>query len=343
MKAGVFYQPNHPIRVEDVPVPKIGPGEVLVKIRSCGICGGDIQRMTGLITVKTPQILGHEPAGIVAEVGRAVEGFHVGDRVVLTAVGCGECYYCKIGLDNVCDHIASGFGVGCDGAFAEYCRVPARQLFRLPERISLEAGSVLTASTGTVFHAIRRSGAVTGDTAVVFGAGCLGTQALQLLRLMGVRVFVVDVSDEKMELARKLGAAEVFDARAQDVVREVRSRTGSRGADVAFEMAGQPKSLGQALDSVRRGGTVVDVGSIMEPVSIKMMPFIDGGLSLSREITLMTISHYCGRDMSKLLELLSLADLDFTSATYNVPLTEINHGFDVKRQGKYARVLVIPE
>jgi threonine dehydrogenase-like Zn-dependent dehydrogenase len=316
---------------------------VLVRIGSCGICGGDIQRMAGLIKVKTPQILGHEPAGVVAEVGSEVDSFRAGNRVVLTAVGCGECYYCKIGLDNICDHIASGFGVGCDGAFAEYCRVPARQLFPLPEGMPLEAGSVLTASTGTVFHAIRKSGVVSGDTAVIFGAGCLGTQALQLLRLQGVRVFVIDIAEEKLELARKLGAAEAFDGKSRDVTAEIRNRTGGRGADVAFEMAGQPRTLGQALDCVRGGGTVVDVGSIMEPVSLKMMPFIDGGLSLSREITLMTISHYCRRDMTKLLDLLSHADLDFVSGTYKVALSEINHGFEVKRQGRHARVLVVPD
>ena len=343
MKAGVFYKPNTEIKLEDVPVPQFGPRDVLVKITNCGICGGDIQRMAGQIKVNTPQILGHEPAGTVEEVGSEAGEFKKGDRVVLTAVGCGECYYCKIGLDNVCDHIASGFGVGCNGAFAEYCKVPMRQLFKMPDSLPLEAGSVITASTGTVFHAIRQSGATSGDTAVTFGAGCLGTQAIQLLKVMGVRVYTVDVVDEKLELAKAVGAEEVFDGRTADVVKEIRDRTEGRGADVAFEIAGKPITVNLALDCVRRGGTVVDIGSVMEPVTINMMPFIDGGLCLSREITLKTISHYNRKDMSKLMELLGKVEIDFNTGTYKIGLSEINRGFDIKREGKHTRVLVCPD
>ena len=135
MKAAVFYEPNKPLRIEEVKTPRIKSSEVLVKIKSCGICGGDLQRMEGLIKVETPIILGHEPAGVVAQVGSEVEGFNEGDRVAVVSVGCGECYYCIIGKDNICDHIADGLGIARDGCYAEYAVASPRQLYKIPQGI----------------------------------------------------------------------------------------------------------------------------------------------------------------------------------------------------------------
>ena len=342
MRAAVFHAYNEPFVLEDKPVPEVGRQDVLVKISSCGICRGDLQRFTGGIEVPLPLVLGHEPAGVVEEVGSEVANVKPGDRVVLFAVGCGECYYCKIGKDNVCDHIAEGFGLQYDGAYAEYTRVPSGQVFKLPDNVPLEAGSVVTASTGTTFHAIRQVGVQPGDTAVIFGVGCLGSQALQLLKFLGARVVVVDVRDEKVELAKKLGADVAINSREHDPVDTVRDLTGGRGADVAFEVIGLPQTINQALDCMRRGGKVVDIGSVMEPVEIRMMPFLEGGLSLTKELTLMTIAHCTQADMTKLMEVLAVADIDFETGTVKVPLDDINHGFDVKKEGKYARVLITP-
>ena len=342
MKAALFYAPNQPLRIEEVEEPEVLPNEVLVKIGTCGICHGDVQRFEGQIKVPTPIILGHEPAGTVAKVGREAKGFREGDNVVLFAVGCGECYYCKIGKDNVCDKIAQGFGLERPGAYAEYTKVYARELFRLPPGVPHEAGSVVTASTGTVFHAIRLAKVTAGDTAVVYGAGCLGTQMLQLLKFFGARVIVVDIMNEKIELVKKLGADVAINSRQVDPVAEVKALTEGRGADVAFEVIGLPQTMLQAIDSVRRGGTIVDVGSVMEPIPLKMMPFIDQGLSLSKEVTLMSVSHCSKADMMKLMEVLNIAKIDFQSGTVKVPLDDINWGFEVKKEGKCARVLITP-
>jgi len=343
MKAAVFYQPNQPLRVQDVPMPEISAREVLVKIVSCGICRGDVQRLQGSIKLKrTPIILGHEPAGIVAKVGSEVEGWKEGEPVALFAVGCGECYYCKIGKDNVCVDIASGLGLERDGAYAEYVKVPAKQLYRLPEGLPVEAGSVITASTGTAYHAIRLADVQAGDTAVIYGAGCLGTQALQLLKLMGASVIAVDVAEEKLDMAAKLGADVVINAKEKDPVKVVKSLTEGRGADVSFEVIGLARTMLQAIDSVRPGGKIVDIGSVMEPITLKMMPFIDEGLSLNKELTLMTVSHCTRKDMLKLLEILASRKIDFETGTVKVPLDDINRGFKVKEEGKALRVLVTP-
>ena len=133
MKAALFYAPNQPMRVEEIETPQISPQEVLVKIKTAGICRGDVQRMDGSIKVpRSPLILGHEPAGTIAEIGDAVEGFNVGDNVFLFAVGCGQCFYCQIGKDNLCPAIPEGFGLGRDGGYAEYVTAPPRELMKLP-------------------------------------------------------------------------------------------------------------------------------------------------------------------------------------------------------------------
>lgn len=342
MKAAVFYKPNEPLKVEDVKKPEVKPQEVLVRIKACGICRGDVQRVAGLIKVRTPMILGHEPAGVVAEVGSEVKGFHEGDNVFMFAVGCGECYYCRIGKDNVCDKLAEGFGLSRDGCYAEYAIAYPQELYKLPEGISFEAGSVLTASTGTVFHAIGLAGVSAGDTAVIYGGGCLGTQALQILKIVGAKVIMVDILDEKLNMAKRLGADITINAREKDPAKEVRSLTDGRGADVAFEVIGLPKTILQAIDSVRKGGKILDIGSVMEPVNLKMMPFVDEGLSLNKELTLMTVSHCSRKDMTKLLELIDIRKIDFELGTVKVSLDEINRGFEMKKAGNNLRVVIIP-
>ena len=340
MKAAVFYNPKEPLEVKNVEIPKITSKEVLVKIKSCGICRGDVQRLEGLIKVKTPMILGHEPAGIIAEVGSEVKGFSEGENVAVVAVGCGECYYCIEGKDNVCDNIAGGLGIGRNGCYAQYAAVSPRQLYKLPKGIPVETGSIIGSSTGTAFHAIRTANVSLGDIAVVFGTGCLGTQAIQLLKLMGAIVIAVDIIDEKLEIAKKLGADVIINAKRRDPVKEVKSLTESRGADAAFEFIGLPQTIGQAINAVKKGGVIIDIGSIMEPITLKMMPFVDEGLSLSKELTLKTVSDFTRADISKFMGIIDKVDFDLGTA--KVPLSEINRGFKMKKEGNCLRVLVMP-
>jgi 2-desacetyl-2-hydroxyethyl bacteriochlorophyllide A dehydrogenase len=343
MLAGVFYGPEVGLKLEDVKIPKITPQQVLVKVKTCGICSGDVQRLSGEIKVRElPRTLGHEPAGTIAEVGSEVNGFNVGDEVFLFATGCGECYYCKIGKDNVCDKIADGFGLGRDGAYAEYVMAYPKELFKLPKGLPHEAGSVLTAPTGTAFHSIRLAQVAPGDTAVVFGTGCLGTQAIQLLKIVGARVIAVDVYEEKLAMACKLGADMAINAKEKDPVTEIKNFTDGRGADVAFDFAGLPSTILPAIDSVRRGGKIMDVGSIAQSVNLSMSPFSDRGLAMTKELSLMTVSHCSRADMTKLLEVVANHKLDFHTGTAFMPLEEIHKGFEMKKSGGYLRVVITP-
>jgi 2-desacetyl-2-hydroxyethyl bacteriochlorophyllide A dehydrogenase len=344
MKAAVFYGPKEGLKLENIKRPEITPHQVLVKIKSCGICSGDVQRLQGQIKVeKTPLVLGHEPSGVIAQVGSEAKGFKEGDRVALFATGCGQCYYCRIGKDNVCDFIAQNFGLGYDGAYAEYTVANPKDVFKLPDQLPFESGSVLSAPTATAYHASRLAQVKAGDTTAVFGAGCLGTQAIQLHKIMGARVIAVDIADTKLELAKSLGADAVINAKERDAVKEIKTHTEGRGADAAFEFAGLPETMLQAIDSVRRGGRIINVGSIPEPISLKMMPFIDEGLALTKELTLQTVSHCSRADMVKLLELVAVNTIDFETGTARVPLTEIHKGFELKKSGDYFRVVVMPE
>jgi 2-desacetyl-2-hydroxyethyl bacteriochlorophyllide A dehydrogenase len=343
MKAAVFYGPDVGLKLEDIPVPKITPQQVLVQVKTCGICSGDVQRLKGEIKVRqVPRVLGHEPAGTVAEVGSEVQGFKPGDEVFLFATGCGECYYCRIGKDNVCDKIADGFGLGRDGAYAEYVVAYPKELFKLPSGVPHEAGSVMTAPTGTAFHAIRLAQVSPGDTVAVYGTGCLGTQAIQLLKIMGARVIAVDIVEEKLSMAQQLGAAVTINAREKDPVQEVKKMTDGRGSDSAFDFAGLPKTLSQAIDSTRRGGKIMSVGSLAEPLNLSLSPFYDTGLAMTKEQSLMTVSHCSRADMAKLLEVTSIHKLDFHTGSVKVPLSEIHRGFEIKKHGTGFRVIVVP-
>jgi threonine dehydrogenase-like Zn-dependent dehydrogenase len=201
---------------------------------------------------------------------------------------------------------------------------------------------VLTAPTGTAYHAIRLAAVTAGDTAVVYGTGCLGTQAIQLLKIMGARVICVDIAEDKLGMASQLGADVVIDADTTDPVVEVRELTDGRGADVAFEFIGLPQTVLQAIDSVRKGGRVLDIGSLAEPITLSMSPFRDTGLSMSKELSLMTVSHCSRAEMTKLLELVAENGIDFEMGTAMVPLEDIHRGFEMKTSGHYLRVVVNP-
>jgi propanol-preferring alcohol dehydrogenase len=355
MRAAVFYGVERPIKVEEVGAPQISSGEVLVKVSSCGICGGDMQRVLGTFKVVTPVILGHEPAGVVSKVGDGVEGFEEGERVGISPIPtCGTCFYCSRGMDNLCVNITKAMGQSVayvrdqslygQGAYAEYAVVKPRQLFKLPSGVRVEAGSVISASAGTVYHAIKKAAIRVGETVAIFGFGDLGSQAVQFLNLMGVRVIVVDLLDEKLRMAKELGADEGINAGEEDPVKKIRELTEGRGADAAFEVIGLRKTMEQAIECVRKGGRIVDIGSVMEPVTLKMAPSPQKmeGFSLSKEVTLMTVTHFAQSDLSELLGIASSGKLNFELGTAKLPLDEINEAFDAKKHGNNLRVLVVP-
>ncbi|MEE9601912.1 MAG: zinc-binding dehydrogenase, partial [Thermoguttaceae bacterium] len=210
MKAAVFIEPNQPLEIQDIPIPEPGPNEILVKVAACGVCHTDLHYIDhGTPTFKPPPlVLGHEASGTVAGWGAEVTDWSEGDRVLLPSIfTCGTCAACRIGRDNVC-HNLTMLGNHVDGAYAEYVLAPSQSAFALPAEIPLEEGAIIADATTTPYQAVVVRGEVSpGDQVVVFGCGGIGANVVQVAAVLGARVVAVDISEEKLEWARKLGAA----------------------------------------------------------------------------------------------------------------------------------------
>ncbi len=272
MKAAV-YEGIETMRVVDRPTPKAGPGEAVVKIALCGICGTDLHiYFEGMLP--PPFVPGHENVGTIVELGEGVEGFAVGDRVVAGPPGsCGRCYFCLHGHPNLCvDGFEQTNGLRRDGGMAEYMLVKdARQmLYPIPDNVSFE-DAVLTDTIATALRGLTQSALRPGDNVLVSGAGPIGLSAVQLLKLFGARhVTVLEIVEHKRQLAARFGADLVIDPVAEaDGLRErIGGLYGGLGPDLAVECAGKAQSLGLCIDLVRTGGQVFNLGAGGEPLQI---------------------------------------------------------------------------
>ena len=252
----VIYHRYDDVRVEDVSVHAIGPGELLLQPAGCGLCGSDIAKITG--RVEPPVILGHELAGRVAVVGEGVSDFRPGDRVVVAHhVPCGGCYYCRHGNPSMC---AAFRASNIDPAgFADYVRVPAEHVRQttllLPDHLSDEQAS-FTEPLACCLRAVRRSALLPGDTALVVGLGSIGLQMAQAFKALNEDVCVIglDLKEERLALGRRLGVDLALSAEADDMAARVRERTEGRGVDAAVLTAGGAGAVQQALGLIRKGG-----------------------------------------------------------------------------------------
>lgn len=261
MKGAVFHGPGQDLEVADVPLPTLERGDVLVRTAACGVCATDLHYMHGTPTFKKPPlILGHEVSGVVAKVSEGVADYFGGERVLVPAVlSCGSCANCREGRDNICERMAM-VGNHIDGGFAEYLKVPARMLYRLPAELPIQESAVISDAMSTPYHAVKNRGMVrAGDFVAIFGCGGVGINAVQIAAAFGATVVAVDVDERKLELARRLGASVTFNSKEADTVKGIRSLTGG-GVDVAFEIVGRPEVLDLAFSSVKTGGRLVSVG-----------------------------------------------------------------------------------
>ncbi len=270
MRAAVFHGPGD-IRVEDVERPRAGPGEAVIRVTLTTICGTDVHILKGEYPVAPGLVVGHEPVGIIAQLGAGVTGYEVGDRVLVGAITpCGQCHACLSGKGSQCGH-GSGweaiggwrFGNTINGAQAEYLLVPFAQanLAKIPESLTDEQVVLLADIASTGFSGAESGNVRIGDTVVVFAQGPIGLCATAGAKLMGAtRVIAVEGDPTRGEVARRMGADVVLDPATTDVVAEVKRLTGGFGADVAIEALGLQVTFENALRSVRPGGTVSSLG-----------------------------------------------------------------------------------
>ena len=271
--------------IDEVPAPEVAPNEVLVRVKSCGICGSDIHGFDGGSGRRIPPvIMGHEASGTVDQVGSDVSRLRPGDRVTFdSTISCGQCSFCRRGEPNLCDN-RRVLGVSCEdyrrhGAFAELVNVPEYIVFPIPDNLSFDEAALVEPISVAV-HAVNRTPVRLGDTAVVIGAGMIGLLTIQALRTAGCGTIIsVDLEDDRLAIARDVGADDILNSRHVDIPATIREMTAGLGADIAIEAVGADATVRMSIDSARKGGVVTLIGNVTPDVGFPLQSVV------TREIT----------------------------------------------------------
>ena len=341
MTAARFHQPGKPLSLEEVPIPAPGPGEVLVEVKACGLCGSDLHILKGeTFTGFVPITLGHEAAGIIKSLGTEVDGWQEGDRVAVNCVqSCGLCHNCQQGRDSICLN-RKLIGIHLDGALAPFVAVKARSLLKLPESMPFEQGALITDAVATPYHALRARGELrSGQSAAIFGLGGLGAHAVKLARIMGATPLIaVDIAPPVLERAAAFGADHTINAKAQDPVEAIKEITGGRGVDVALECVGSGAIVRQAMESTTVGGRTVVVGLTPDQLELgEITPFVRS------EVAVMGSSAFESKEIGQLISLVVSGRLDVSqSVSGTFSLSQVNEALDRldQNQGDILRLVV---
>jgi L-iditol 2-dehydrogenase len=322
MKAQLFYGPLD-VRYEEINIPTIGPGEALVRIKSALTCGSDLKtyKRGHPTMIEQGSVFGHEYAGDIVELGEGVKDFSIGDRVVaVNSVPCFKCFYCKLERYSMCENIVYN-----NGAYAEYIRIPADILsvntLKIPSHISYSSAA-LTEPLSCAVHGIDESNITEGDMVAINGAGPIGLFFVVLAKLKGAVVISCDLSDERLKIAKELGADITVNAsKVDDQVKEVKEFTeGGRGVDVAIEATGFPKVWEMTILMARKGGTVNLFGGCESGTSIN----IDTKLLHYSELTIKGVYHHTPYHVRKAFKLIEKELIDTSKfVTSEMPLKRL--------------------
>lgn len=332
------YHNNKDVRLEEIPVPEIGRGELLVKVMASGICGTDVMEWYRLKSA--PRVLGHEITGEISEVGEGVRGYKAGDRVFVSHhVPCNACRYCLAGHHTACETLHT---TNYDpGGFAEYVRVPQinvdRGVYLLPDEVSYEEGTFIE-PLACVLRAQMLARIRPGSSVLVLGSGISGLLHIMLARALGAsRVIATDISEYRLKAARRLGAALAVDAR-EDVPAQVREANNGNLADCVIVCAGALSAMMQALNSVDRGGTVVFFAPTEPGVDVPV-PITE---LWRKEITMMTSYGASPADLAIALELIRGGNVKVKDMiTHHLPLSEIGRAFQLVAQAEESIKVII--
>jgi len=263
MKAAVLHKIGEALRMEDVPAPKTGPDEVLIRTKVCGICGTDLHIRDGWgYTPELPFIMGHEPAGDVVEVGERVTRFKPGDRVVPNIFfTCGHCFYCRTNRETQCLNLNGILGVlKYPGGYGQFFKVRERQLFHLPEKIAFSEGAIIADAVVTAVHAVRRGRVSPGETVMVISVGGCSAAAIQVCKAYGAKVITVVRSPEKQERALQLGADVALNSTQTHVPAAVKELTDGLGVHCVIDGVGNADTMKEGMESLCHGGRLVILG-----------------------------------------------------------------------------------
>ena len=275
MRAMVLHELGGPVVLEEVDKPRIGPSDALIRVGATGV-GLTVVIMIGTPGRVTsyPRILGHEVAGEVIEVGSEVRNVRVGDRVLCHFyLTCGVCGFCRSGRETLCENFAGNVGMACDGGYAEYMKIPALNLCLLPEEIPFVEASIISDAVATPFHACTKEAQVRpGDDVLIIGAGGgVGIHAVQMAKLCGGRVLAADLSMEKLEMVKELGADEIIHGKGGNLSKEAKRLTDGKGVDAVLDFVASSQTLEAGLESLGTAGRLVILG-YRPPAVFKVQP-----------------------------------------------------------------------
>lgn len=334
MKAA-FIAGKGSVEIKDILRPRVGSSELLVHMRSCGVCGTDIEKIRGHHI--TPPILGHEVSGEVEAIGNDVQILKKGDRVIVHHhISCRNCFYCKNGLETLCEAFPKSNLDPC--GFAEYFRVPedlvnGGTVYKLPDSMSFEMGSMVE-PTACCIRALRKFGISAGNSVAVFGTGPVGLTHVQLLKLYGVApIIAVDVLEQRRRMASKFGADLALDPTTEDSPKRIAAETNGRGVDFAIVATGNPKAIQEATSSVRKGGNVVLFGAPGRGTLVSL----DMSRLFLHEISIHSSYSTSETEMQIALDLMQTGRINSSQMiTHRLPLERTVEAFHLAEDGREA-------
>ncbi len=338
MKALVKKFPEKGLWLDEVEKPNYGEKDLLIKIKKTAICGTDFHIYKwdewSKNTIKTPMVIGHEYVGVVAEKGKNVNSFEIGDRIVGEGhLICGKCRNCRRGMSHVCENTV-GIGVNIDGAFAEYLKIPASNALKLNDRISDDMGALMDPFGNATHTAL--SFPLLGEDVLITGAGPIGIMAIAVCKHAGARhVVVSDVNDDKLELAKKMGATKVFNPLKEDIKKIRDEEDIFHGFDVGLEMSGAPSALNLMIEEMYNGGKIALLGILPNDTQIHWDKVIFKGLELKG---------IYGRKMYETwykMEQMLYSGLELSHViTHRFHYTDFQKGFDAMESGEASKVIL---
>jgi len=328
------------VEIQEVPEPQPGPGEVMIQVKAAGICGTDIHIWKDEYKSAPPMIMGHEGAGVIAALGEGVQGLATGDRVTAETFArfCGHCFFCKQGKINLCPERKS-IGTHLNGFFTKYLIIRASAVHRLPEGISFWAGALSEPLACCVHGILERTPLSAGDWVLISGPGTMGLISLQLVKSGGGKAIVLGTGkdEERLALAKKLGADVTINVQSEDPAPRVLELTDGLGADLAIECAGAAASFNQCLKLVRKGGRISQAGLFGRTVEV------DLELVAMKELEVIGFFSHLPSAWDRGLKLMAEGKvLTEPLVSHHLPLTEWRAGFSLMEKGEGLKVLLLP-
>ena len=339
MKALVYRNP-YELEVVDVQKPTPGPGEVLVKIKACGICGSDVHGYTGSTGRRTPpMIMGHEFSGVVEALGDGALRFPVGSRIaVQPAVFCGDCDFCKTGYTNICPNKLFYGAMSCDGAFQEYLCVPEKLIYSLPDNVSYEDGALIE-PLAVAYCGVKKIEDIAGKDVLIVGGGTIGQLVLVVVKTYNPRTVIMsDLSDSRLNIAKKLGADHVINPGKEDFFAKLDNIIAGGKVDIAFEAVGIAPTVRQAMSALKPQGSCVWIGNSARNIEIDMQEIV------TQELRVFGSYIFSHEEFGETIKFMAKHKPDFsTLISKTAPIEQAPEMFNLLNSDveKYLKVLVL--